>query len=149
MSGSLIPSILVVWLLATPPVVAQESAVKSGLSWPPHDNPTHLLITPRKGQTRGQQELDQWHCYDEISEELQWDPYFAYDAMVADGYAVALSRWEMERGLVFLAMDSAEVGAVAGDLQRCRTECSGRSVGEVRRGSTGMVLSVSVSLSAF
>ncbi|MFT5234303.1 MAG: hypothetical protein ACI9UK_002490 [Candidatus Krumholzibacteriia bacterium] len=113
--------LLVPFLPSAAPVdiVTSEGLIDSqdaSLKWPPHSNPTRLLITPRNDQPLAQQVADQMACYDNTCEEIQWDPYLAYDALVADGFAVALDRREMERGLVFLAAYGAEVGAVAGDL---------------------------------
>jgi len=79
-------------------------------------NPTHRLIIPRKDQSEEQQWLDQAECYEWTCEQLDWDPYQAYDFLVDEGYAVALSKREMERGLVFLAAEGAMFGAVAGDI---------------------------------
>ncbi len=136
MSGPIVQLALVALILVTPPTIAPKSQAEDELSWPPESNPAQLLITPRKGQTAAEQMADQWQCYDEISEQLQWDPYHAYDALVAEGYAVALSRREMERGLIFLASDGAEVGAVAGDLV-------GHDHGRSRRGAEiGVALTI-------
>lgn len=79
-------------------------------------NPTQRLISPRKNQTEVQQLTDQLACYDWTCDQIDWDPYLAYADLVDRGYAAALTRAEMERGLVDLAARGAEVGAIAGDI---------------------------------
>lgn len=82
----------------------------------PYPNPTNKLITPRKDQTEDQQYTDQLKCYDWTCELLDWDPYLAYDALVEEGYTVALDQKEIERGLVCLATQGAVAGSVAGEV---------------------------------
>lgn len=79
-------------------------------------NPTQRLISPRQDQTEEQQLTDQLACYDWTSDQIAWDPYQGYTDLVDRGYAEALTRAEMERGLVDLAARGAEVGAIAGDI---------------------------------
>jgi len=92
-------------------LMAQDESANTANS-----NPTQIVIVPRKSQTVAQQQTDQWDCYDDVCEEINWDPYDAYDALVADGYAVALSREEKMRGLICLAAEGAVTGTIAADL---------------------------------
>jgi len=82
----------------------------------PRPNPTGRLIRPRLDQSADQQFADEWECFDWACEETGWDPYAAYDTLVAEGYAVAPTRTEMTDGLICLAAEGAVTGAVAGDL---------------------------------
>ena len=82
----------------------------------PSPNPTQRLIRPRQDQTADQQFTDEWECFDRACEETGWDPYAAYDTLVAEGYAVALTRDELAAGLICLAAEGAVTGTVAGDL---------------------------------
>ncbi len=82
----------------------------------PYPNPTNKLITPRKDQSAELQYEDQLKCYDWTCELLDWDPYQAYDALVEQGYTVALDRNTIEQGLICLATQGAVAGSVAGDV---------------------------------
>ena len=82
----------------------------------PNPNPTQRLIIPRNHQSAEQQLSDEWECYDWACDQTGWDPYEAYAELVDEGYAVALTRDEMEEGLICLAADGAVTGAVAGDI---------------------------------
>ena len=82
----------------------------------PNSNPTQRVIIPRKDQSEQQQLSDQAECYDDVCAEIEWDPYQAYDALVDEGYAVALS-WPEEQGkLVCLAARGAVTGVIAHEL---------------------------------
>lgn len=84
---------------------------------PPLDpNPTRRSIYPRQDQSYEQQFADQQDCYLWACDQTDWDPYQAYDDLVADGYALALNRKDLEQGLIYLAAEGAEIGAVAGDI---------------------------------
>ncbi len=89
---------------------AQPSAISH------NTNPAQRDIIPRKGQTEEQKLSDQLECYDWTCEMVDWDPYQAYDALVEEGYAVALSRDEIERGLICLSAQGAVAGAVVGEI---------------------------------
>ncbi len=75
-------------------------------------NPTQRVILPRKGQSEEQQLADQLECYEWTCDQLDWDPYDAYDYLVDEGYALALSRRDRERGLICLAARGAVWGSV-------------------------------------
>jgi hypothetical protein len=95
-------------------VAAQEDAPAG----PPDPNPTGQWVAPRHEQSLAQQLADEWECYDRACEQTDWEPYAAYDELVAAGYAVELSRQEMEAGLIHAAMEGAVTGSVAGELLR-------------------------------
>lgn len=82
----------------------------------PSPNPTGRTIHSRNGQSADQQFTDEWDCFDWACEETGWNPYAAYDSLVAEGYAVALTNDELTEGLICLAAEGAVTGAVAGDL---------------------------------
>jgi|GEM_PF-6452054 len=79
-------------------------------------NPTDRAVIPRNGQTEEQILADEWDCFDLACEELAWDPYPAYNELVANGYAVALTTAQWEQALVFMAAEGAVTGSVAGEL---------------------------------
>ena len=83
---------------------------------PPNPNPTQRLISPRNHQSQEQQLSDEWECYDWARDETDWDPYEAYAELVDAGYAVTLTREDMEEGLVCLAVEGAVIGSVAGEI---------------------------------
>lgn len=83
---------------------------------PPGPNSTQRVITPRNDQSAEQQWTDEWECYDRACELAAWDPYVAYDDLVAAGYAVALYRIGIEDDLVRVAEEGAVVGTVAGEI---------------------------------
>jgi hypothetical protein len=83
---------------------------------PPNTNPTQRFIYPRNHQSEEQQLFDELECYDWTCDQIDWDPYQAYAALVDEGFAVALTSQEMEQGLICLATRGAEIGAVAGDI---------------------------------
>jgi len=82
----------------------------------PNPNPTQRWISPRNHQSVEQQLTDEWECYDWACDQTDWDPYEAYNELVDAGYAVALTREEMEDGLICLAWDGAVTGSVAGEI---------------------------------
>lgn len=79
-------------------------------------NPTLRVITPRQDQSPFQQQADERECFDKACEQTGWNPYEAYDELVALGYAVELTRKDREEGLVCLAYEGAVTGAVAGEM---------------------------------
>ncbi len=79
-------------------------------------NPTYLIISPRKNQTKEQQKNDQLECFNKATELLEWDPYLVYDELVAQGYARALSRQNMKETLVDVAIAAAIAGEVADEV---------------------------------
>ncbi len=99
--------------LCAAPAPADSSAVAIQR---PNPNPTGRVVLPRQGQSPDQQMADMRACYDEICDRLAWDPYRAYEDLVAAGYTVPLTARELERGLVCLGTEGAATGAVAGDL---------------------------------
>ncbi len=82
----------------------------------PNPNPTQRWISPRNHQSEEQQLSAEWDCYDWACDQTDWDPYEAYFDLVDAGYAVALTREEMEEGLICLAWDGAVTGSVAGEI---------------------------------
>ena len=83
---------------------------------PPTPNPTQRSIIPRNDQFPQQQLDDEWECFDRACAQTDWDPYQAYNELVDEGFAVALTPEEMEEGLICLAADGAVTGAVAGEI---------------------------------
>ena len=83
---------------------------------PPNPNPTQRLISPRNHQSQEQQLSDEWECYDWARDETDWDPYEAYAELVDAGYAVTLTREDMQEGLICLAVEGAVIGSVAGEI---------------------------------
>ena len=112
--GALSGLVLLALLLPTG-IPAQDDASDPSETQP-NPNPTGRLIYPRKGQSADQQWADELDCYGWTCDEIDWDPYQAYADLADAGYAVALTRDEMERGLVCLATEGAMVGAVAGEI---------------------------------
>jgi len=90
-----------------------ESPGREPLSDP---NPTQRPIYPREDQSAEQQLSDELECYDWTCDQLDWDPYEAYDYLVDEGYAVALTREDMQSGLLGAAAHGAVVGSVAGEI---------------------------------
>ena len=82
----------------------------------PSPNPTRRWISPRHDQTPYQQLADEQDCFDRACEQTGWNPYDAYAELVDLGYAVALTREDLEEGLICLAHEGAVTGAVAGDM---------------------------------
>lgn len=79
-------------------------------------NPTQRLIIPVKDQSPEKQLSDQLECYEWACDLMGWDPYLAYDGLVDKGYAVELPHKELEEGLICLASEGAEMGAIAGEI---------------------------------
>jgi hypothetical protein len=102
--------------LDTPLDTPLNTPLDTPLDTPPNTNPTRRLIYPRKQQSEEQQLSDQLECYDWTCDQIDWDPYQAYADLVDEGYAVVLTRKEMEQGLVCLATRGAEIGTVAGEI---------------------------------
>jgi len=82
----------------------------------PNPNPTQRWISPRNHQSQEQQLSDERECYDRACDQTDWDPYEAYAELVDAGYAEALTREEMDEGLICLAWDGAVTGSVAGEI---------------------------------
>lgn len=97
---------------------APDSVAAPDTSWATliSTNPTGCVLTPRKDQTSEQQLADQLDCYRWTCEQTDWDPYAAYDALIAQGYAVPMTDQELEAVLVQEAARGAVTGAVAGSL---------------------------------
>lgn len=118
---------------ANPEVSESQSPLPDALPTP---NPTQRLIIPRNDQSPQQQRADEWECYDGACDQTGWDPYQAYNDLVDEGYAVALTPEELEEGLICLAADGAVTGAVAGDI-----------VGETWRGAeVGAAIAIALEL---
>lgn len=119
--GFALGTLVLVVMLGPVSILSQENgaapADSATIEDPPIDtNPTRRLLTPMKNQSPDQQLSDQLACYEWTRDQMDWDPYLAYLDLVDAGYAVALTREEMEEGLVDLAARGAEIGAVAGDI---------------------------------
>ncbi len=95
-------------------VLAQDDSGDPKIGF--NSNPTHRLVLPRRDQSPDQQLVDQEVCFQWTSEEIDWDPYLAYDRLVEEGYAEALSREQMAEGLVCLAAKGVVAGTVAGEI---------------------------------
>lgn len=108
--------VVLAFMLGFSTIVAQVESPANNSGPQFNSNPTNRSIIPRKNQSEGQQFLDQTECFQWTCEQLDWDPYQAYDILVDEGYAVALSQRDMEKGLVCLAAEGAMFGAVAGDI---------------------------------
>ena len=92
---------------------AAETAV------PPSTNPANHAIFPAKGQDANQQMQDQLAAYNWATQQTGWDPYKAYDQLVAQGHAAQQTAEQAKGGLVRGAARGAlvgvAVGAIAGD----------------------------------
>ena len=111
-----------------------ESAVDSL----PNPNPTLREITPRQDQSPLEQQDDERECFDRACDETGWNPYQAYDELVALGYTVELSREDKEQGLVCLAYEGAVTGAVAGEMLGVQRR--GAAVGAAVAVARGVIL---------
>jgi hypothetical protein len=89
---------------------------EAAVVWSP--NPSLLLVRPIRQQSPAQQFADEEACFDQACADTDWNPYHAYDELVAAGYAVALTPDERTYGLICLAAEGAMVGDVAADLLR-------------------------------
>lgn len=119
-SGAILAAVMV-WSLvsAQEPAKAQDDSISietDGSELLPSPNPTRRWISPRNDQSPYQQLDDEQECFDKACEDTDWNPYDAYDELVDLGYAVVLTREDLEEGLVCLAYDGAVTGAVAGDM---------------------------------
>lgn len=124
-SPTLISAAILALALVSAVVSAQDQApaeadtvgtVESSTDTLPSPNPTLRDITPRHDQSPFEQQEDERECFDKTCEETGWNPYEAYDELVALGYAVALTKNDKEDGLVCLAYGGAVTGAVAGEM---------------------------------
>lgn len=93
-----------------------EAGNETSVETLPNTNPTFRVFYPRNNQSPEQQQIDQLDCFESTCDQLDWDPYLAYDELVEQGFALALTAEEQKRGLVFLAIEGAMIGAVAGEL---------------------------------
>lgn len=112
---TLISAAILALALVSAVVSAQDLSADPGDS-EPNPNPTLREIAPRHGQSPSEQMDDEHGCFDRACQDAGWNPYEAYDELVALGYAVELSREEREQGLVCLAYEGAVTGAVAGEV---------------------------------
>ena len=120
---------LVTACLMAPMVWAGESAV------PPSTNPANHAIFPAKGQDTDQQLKDQLAAYNWATQQAGWDPYKAYDQLVAQGHAAELTAQQAKGGLVKGAargaLAGAAIGAIAGDAGK------GAAIGAAAGGAAG------------
>lgn len=98
------------------PDESAAAAPEAAVVWNP--NPSWLLVRPIREQSPAQQFADEEACFDKACADTDWNPYHAYDELVAAGYAVALTPDERTYGLICLAAEGAIVGEVAGGLLR-------------------------------
>ncbi len=103
-------------IIISPTLILAQSDNQTPPVLSPNTNPIQREIIPRQDQSAEQQAADQLACYEWVCQETDWDPYEAYDALVAAGYAVALSKREKTQGLVCLAAHGAVTGTIAGEL---------------------------------
>jgi hypothetical protein len=113
----------------------------AAMSWagetvvPPSTNPANHPIFPAKGQGAEQQMKDQLAAYNWATKETGWDPYKAYDQMVAKGHAAEMTAEQAKGGLVGGAARGAlvgvAVGAIAGDAGK------GAAIGAAAGGLAG------------
>lgn len=108
---------------------AAETAV------PPSTNPANHAIFPAKGQDANQQMQDQLAAYNWATQQTGWDPYKAYDQLVAQGHAAQQTAEQAKGGLVRGAARGAlvgvAVGAIAGDAGK------GAAIGAAAGGLSG------------
>ena len=111
--------------LLAPPAAGQQDSpappdtvVAADTSWATllSTNPTGRLLEPRKTQTVEQQLADQLDCYLWTCAQTDWDPYEAYDALIARGYTVPMTDRELETLLVDQAARGAVTGTAAGSI---------------------------------
>jgi len=107
---------VVLAVVVSPAVLLAQAENPTEPELMPNNNPTQRVIIPREDQTEAQQQADQMECYEWVCEQIDWDPYEAYDSLVAAGYTVALSKQDKTQGLVCLAARGAVTGAIAGEL---------------------------------
>ena len=102
---------------------------------PPSTNPTNRVIYPSEGQDEQQQMTDQLECYRWAGSQTNWDPYKAYDELVAKGYAAQQTAQQAQGGLVRGAAGGAlaglAIGAIAGDAGK------GAAIGATAGGLVG------------
>ncbi len=102
---------------------------------PPSTNPANHAIFPAKGQDTNQQMQDQLEAYNWATKQTGWDPYRAYDQLVAQGHAAQQTADQARGGLVGGAARGAlvgvAVGAIAGDAGK------GAAIGAAAGGLTG------------
>jgi hypothetical protein len=118
--------------------IAEWAAAQEGQqpqTLPPSTNPTNRVIYPAEGQDEQQQMSDQLECYRWAGQQTNWDPYQAYDALVAEGYAAQQTAQQAQGGLVRGAAGGAvagvAIGAIAGDAGK------GAAIGAVAGGLAG------------
>jgi hypothetical protein len=102
---------------------------------PPSTNPTNRVIYPSEGQDEQQQMSDQLDCYRWATQQTNWDPFQAYDVLVAEGYAAKQTAEQAQGGLIRGAAGGAAagviIGAIAGDAGK------GAAIGAVAGGLAG------------
>ncbi len=102
---------------------------------PPSTNPSNRVIYPSEGQDEQQQMTDQLECYRWAGSQTSWDPYKAYDELVAKGYAAQQTAEQAKGGLVRGAAGGAvaglAIGAIAGDAGK------GAAIGATAGGLVG------------
>lgn len=110
-----------------------------GTAVPPSTNPANHAIFPAKGQGADQQVKDQLAAYNWATKETGWDPYKAYDQLVAQGHAAEMTAQQSRGGLLGGAARGAlvgvAVGAIAGDAGK------GAAIGATAGGLAGGVRS--------
>ncbi len=113
----------------------QEQQQQEPQTLPPSTNPTNRVIYPSEGQDEQQQMTDQLECYRWAGSQTNWDPYKAYDELVAKGYAAQQTAEQAQGGLIRGAAGGAlagvAIGAIAGDAGK------GAAIGAVAGGLVG------------
>jgi hypothetical protein len=114
---------------------AGEAAAQQPQSLPPSTNPTGRVVYPGEGQSEQQQMTDQLECYRWATQQTHWDPFVAYDTLVAHGYASSQTAQQVRGGLVRGAAGGAlggvAIGAIAGNAGK------GAAIGAIAGGLIG------------
>ena len=95
------------------------------------------MITPRNGPVIGAAASDERECFDRACEQTEWNPYEAYDKLIDEGYAVALTPDDTEEWLICLAEEGAVTGSVAGYI--LGNERAGARIGAAIAIASGVV----------
>jgi hypothetical protein len=124
-----------VLLVALVAAAAAQQGQQQAQTLPPSTNPTNRVIYPAEGQDEQQQLTDQLECYRWATQQTNWDPYVAYDELVAQGYAAQQTAEQAQGGMVRGAAGGAvagvAIGAIAGDAGK------GAAIGAVAGGLVG------------
>ena len=112
------------------PEAQQPAAAAQNSTVPPSTNPTQRVIYPGEGQGEEQQMADQLECYRWATEQAGWDPYEAYDVLVAKGYAAAQTAEQAQGGLVRGAAIGAAAGGVGGGMRSRRARAAAQAEAE-------------------